>query len=55
MAEVSPILDDDSFVQITPVTKDGDGNPVSYGVPTYIRLGDLKAYIAPEEPETPEE
>lgn len=43
-ADIAPVLDDDSFVEIRPVTLDG-GNPVSYGVPQLVRLADLASYM----------
>lgn len=45
MADVAPTLDANSFVAITPVTLDGSGNPVSYGMPMYVKLGDVAAWI----------
>lgn len=47
MAEinVAPQLDADSFVAITPVTLDADGNPATYGMPQLIKLGDFAAWL----------
>ena len=46
MADVAPILNDNSFIEVRPVTLDEDGNPVSYGVPIMVKMSDLAAYFS---------
>lgn len=47
MAEVNvaPQLNANSLVAIAPVTLDDEGNPATYGMPIYIKLSDLAAWI----------
>lgn len=43
-ADIAPILDDNSLVEIRPVTLDA-GVPKSYGVLMPVRLADAKTYF----------
>lgn len=46
MADVSPVLNANSFIEVRPVTLDVDSNPVSYGVPILVKLSDLATYFS---------
>lgn len=38
-------LDDKSFIEITPVVKDGSGNSTNVGQPIRVTLAELVAYL----------